>query len=99
MEPVLDELAVMLEQVFADKGVVIDWRAPDELKFRGERQDLQEIAGNLLENRLHLVPQERAHPGGVRYAAQLMVLNIDDDGPGMPEERFDEVLKRGAAAG
>src|SRR5690606_23585340 len=47
---VLDELAVMLERVFEEKGVEIDWRAPDELAFRGERQDLQEILGNLMEH-------------------------------------------------
>ena len=28
----------------------IDWRAPDDLAFLGERQDLQEILGNLIEN-------------------------------------------------
>jgi signal transduction histidine kinase len=50
VEPVLDELAVTLERVFLDKGVEIDWRAPDNLCFQGERQDLLEIAGNVIEN-------------------------------------------------
>ena len=96
VEPVLDELAVMLEQVFADKGVVIDWRAPDELKFRGEKQDFQEIAGNLLENACIWCKRKVRILAEFDTAAQAMMLNIDDDGPGMPEERFDEVLKRGA---
>ena len=96
VEPVLDELAVMLEQVFADKGVVIDWRAPDELKFRGEKQDFQEIAGNLLENACIWCKRKVRILAEFDAGAQAMTLNIDDDGPGMPEERFDEVLKRGA---
>lgn len=95
VEPVLDELAVMLEQVFQDKGVVIDWRAPEDLAFRGEKQDLQEIAGNLLENaciwcrRKVMIHAELA-------MEQSLVLSIEDDGPGLDEARFDEVLKRGA---
>lgn len=96
VEPVLDELAVMLEQVFQDKAVVIDWRAPDALAFRGEKQDFQEIAGNLLENaciwcRRKVMIHAEFHPGD-----QSMDLSIEDDGPGLEESRFDEVLKRGA---
>ena len=96
VEPVLDEMAVMLEQVFADKGVVIDWRAPETLAFRGEKQDLQEIAGNLLENACIWCKRKVRVLAEYDAADPAMVLHIDDDGPGMPEERFDEVLKRGA---
>jgi len=96
VEPVLDEMAVMLEQVFQDKGVIIDWRAPDGLSFRGERQDFQEIAGNLLENaciwckrRIHITAE-------FIEDEQVLSLSIEDDGPGLDESRFEEVLKRGA---
>ncbi len=92
---VIDEMAVMLEQVFEAKGVEIDWRAPDELDFRGERQDLQEILGNLIENackwstrRVRVV----AAPSGPGQ----MTLVVEDDGPGLPEDQRDAVLKRGA---
>src|SRR6185295_11796020 len=47
---VLDELSRTLERIFRDKGVSIDWDAPDDLHFLGERQDLLEIAGNAVEN-------------------------------------------------
>lgn len=92
---VIDEMAVMLEQVFESKGVEIDWRAPDDLDFRGERQDLQEILGNLIENackwstrRVRVV----ATPSGPGQ----MTLVVEDDGPGLPEDQRDEVLKRGS---
>jgi signal transduction histidine kinase len=95
VEPVLDELAVMLEQVFQDKGVVIDWRAPDDLAFRGERQDLQEIAGNLLENAC-IWCRRKVMIHAELTADQSLALSIEDDGPGLDESRFHEVLKRGA---
>ena len=96
VEPVLDELAVMLEQVFQDKGVIIDWRAPEDLAFRGEKQDLQEIAGNLLENACIWCKRKVRITAEFTTADQTMNLAIEDDGPGLDEARFDEVLKRGA---
>jgi len=96
VEPVFDELAVMLEQVFQDKGVTIDWRAPDDLAFRGERADLQEIAGNLLENACIWCKRKVRILAEFDAPAHVLDLSIEDDGPGLPEERFDEVLKRGA---
>ncbi|ESQ88565.1 histidine kinase [Asticcacaulis sp. AC460] len=96
VEPVFDELAVMLEQVFQDKGVIIDWRAPDHLAFRGEKQDLQEIAGNLLENACIWCQRKVLILAEFDSATQTLVMAIEDDGPGLDESRFDEVLKRGA---
>ena len=93
--PVLDELARTLERIFMDKGVSIDWDADDRLSFRGERQDLLEIAGNVMENagkwcrRLVLVRAEADATGA-------LVLTVEDDGPGLPPERREEVLRRGA---
>jgi signal transduction histidine kinase len=96
VEPVLDELASLLERVFQDKGVTIDWRAPETLEFRGERQDLQEIAGNILENackwcRGRVRASAEPEPGNGAF-----VLTVEDDGQGLPQDRREEVLKRGA---
>jgi len=96
VEPVLDELAVMLEQVFQQKQVVIDWRAPEDLAFRGERQDFQEIAGNLMENACIWCARRVMMTAAFQPSDQSMTLSIEDDGPGLDESRFDEVLKRGA---
>lgn len=92
---VLDEMAVMLERVFQSKAVVIDWRAPDELMFRGERQDLQEMVGNLLENACIWCERRVRVSAGATGLGRLLLV-IEDDGPGLPEDRRDEVLKRGS---
>ena len=92
---VLDELSRTLEQIFRDKGVAIDWDAPEDLYFLGERQDLQEIAGNAVENACKWCKARvrvRAEPAG----PQKLRLVIEDDGPGLPPDRRDEVLRRGA---
>ena len=92
---VLDELSRTLERIFQARGVDIDWEADDGLAFLGERQDLQEIAGNLLENACKFchghvrVNAEPAAPGRLQ-------LTVEDDGPGLDEAQGAEVLKRGA---
>lgn len=91
---VLDELAVMLERVFEWKDVEIDWRAPDDLGFRGERQDLQEILGNLMENACKWAKRRVRVSAGPTGLGQ-MVLVVEDDGPGLPEDQREAALQRG----
>ena len=92
---VLDELSRTLERIFRDKGVSIDWDAPEDIYFLGERQDLLEIAGNAMEN---ACKWGRAK---VRVRADVVGderfrLVVEDDGPGLPPDQRDEVLRRGA---
>ena len=95
VEPVMDELAVTLERIFLDKGVEIDWRCPDDLCFRGERQDLQEMAGNIMEN-AGKWSKGRVRAIAAAVSPERLVITVEDDGPGLPADRRDEVLKRGA---
>jgi signal transduction histidine kinase len=93
--PVLEELARTLERIFQDKVSEIEWTAPEDLSFQGERQDMLEIAGNLLENackwcrsfvRVSAAPRD----------GRRMTLVVEDDGPGLAAEQREAVLKRGA---
>ena len=66
------------------------------LEFRGEAQDLQEILGNLLDNagkwaRRAVRLECRREDGWLR-------LTLDDDGPGIPDEARERVLRRGERA-
>jgi signal transduction histidine kinase len=92
---VLDELSRTLERIFQAKGVTIDWDAPDDLWFAGERQDLLEIAGNAMENAGKFGRRRvrvRADGAGVG----LLRLAIEDDGPGLSPDQREEVIQRGA---
>lgn len=93
--PVLDELCRTLERIHRSKGVQIDWRAPDDLSFRGERQDLLEIAGNVLENACKWC-DERVHAEASILDGGRLLISVEDDGAGLPEARRSEVIARGA---
>ncbi|PKQ03364.1 MAG: histidine kinase [Alphaproteobacteria bacterium HGW-Alphaproteobacteria-12] len=99
VEPVLERIVLALERIYEDRGISIELDCPDETGFRGEAQDLEEVAGNLLDNackwanarvRLTVIPE-----AAIRKARPFLCLRIEDDGPGLPEDARDTVLKRG----
>ncbi|HKR89734.1 MAG TPA: sensor histidine kinase [Phenylobacterium sp.] len=92
---ILDELARTLERIFRDKGIEIDWDAADDLFFLGERQDLLEIAGNAMENACKW-GRARVRVRAEAVGEERMLLTVEDDGPGLPAEAREGVLKRGA---
>jgi signal transduction histidine kinase len=92
---VLDELSRTLERIFRDKGVSIDWDADDDLFFLGERQDFLEIAGNAVENACKWC-RSRVRVRTEEIGPERFRLVVEDDGPGLPPDRREEVLRRGA---
>lgn len=95
VDEVLDELSRTLERIFQDKGVAIDWDAPDGLCFQGERQDLLELAGNAMENACKWC-RGRVRVRAIAASAEKMRLTVEDDGPGLAPDQRAEVLRRGA---
>ncbi|HUZ13921.1 MAG TPA: sensor histidine kinase [Caulobacteraceae bacterium] len=93
--PVLEELSLTLERIFRDKPVEIDWRAPDDLYFLGERQDLQELAGNVMENACKW-SRGRVRAEAATAGPGRLRVTIEDDGPGLAPANREEVLRRGA---
>jgi signal transduction histidine kinase len=76
------------------ENVTVDIAGDREAEVRVERQDLDEMVGNLVENAAKygcgrvFVTVERK--------AQMVDIVIEDDGPGIPEEDRGELFTRGA---
>jgi len=84
--PVLSDLARVLTRIHAERAIAIDWTCPPDLCFRGERQDLEEMAGNLMDNACKWAAS-RVVVHAVREGARF-TLSVADDGPGLsPEDR------------
>ena len=84
-----------------DPGTAVTLAMPaEEVVFAGEREDLEEIARQSARQR-HEVGEEQG--GGVGAAgarrrsgtASMFAMTIEDDGPGIPEDKAREALKRG----
>ncbi|TPN50406.1 GHKL domain-containing protein [Mesorhizobium sp. B1-1-4] len=70
---------------------------PIEIVFAGEREDLEELLGNLLENAMKWAKSAvsvSVVPMGDKDD-NMFEIAIEDNGPGIPEEKAREALKRG----
>jgi signal transduction histidine kinase len=95
--PVVAALIRTMEKIHQGRGVAIDLDAPVEVRFRGERQDLEEMVGNLVDNACKWA-QMRVSVEVVaerRDAASMVRIIIDDDGPGLNPAQRDQVARRG----
>jgi signal transduction histidine kinase len=70
----------------------------DEVVFAGEREDLEEVVGNLLENAMkwgRSAVSLRVIPEVEDVVPRVFRLIVEDDGPGIPEENVRDALTRG----
>ena len=85
-----------LARLHAGGGLSIESRVPAERFVRVQREDLDEMLGNLLDNACKWakarVTVEAAEEGG------SVLITVDDDGPGLPPSMRDRVLQRGVRA-
>ncbi|MEP9397208.1 ATP-binding protein [Mesorhizobium sp. KR2-14] len=96
--PVLQRMVRVMAKL--NPGINLSLVAPPaEIVFGGEREDLEEIVGNLLENAMKWadgnVRVSVAQIGQQASASAEFSLVIEDDGPGIPEEKAREALRRG----
>jgi two-component system sensor histidine kinase PhoQ len=99
--PVAQELRRTLLKAHARKDFAIELSIPGQLQFVGDRDDLTEALGNLMDNaakwcrtRVRVAATLRNEAG----AGQKLELAVEDDGPGIPATERDRVLQRGARA-
>lgn len=82
-------------RIYAERGLTIQADVDRSHVVRAQREDLDEMLGNLLDNAC-----KWAHHR-VRVSAEsgdVVTIQVDDDGPGVPEGQREDVLQRGVRA-
>ena len=94
VEPVVTQLVRVMERIHAERGLRFDVRiTPEDLCFRGEAQDLQEILGNLIDNACKWAKLlVCVH---VSVVGRKLIIAVDDDGPGLNPDQREAVMQRG----
>jgi len=106
VEPIVQGLIRAMNKMFHERTVVWDTDLSQNL-IRVDPRDLNEILGNLAENAVKYGAQTIRI--SLKYGAQTIrislgregddaVLEVQDDGPGIPLERRAEVMQRGQRA-
>lgn len=95
VKPVVDRLIETMRKVYADKAVRVTLNVK-ECSFFGDERDLMELLGNLVDNACKYC--ESAVLVDVRgtMGTRALMIVVEDDGAGIPQENRQEVLSRGA---
>lgn len=96
----VEALVRTFDKIYLDRSLTFTAQVPEGLRFRGERQDFDDLVGNLIDNAgkwaatTVRVQAEVAAPEGGGAASEI-TLTVDDDGPGLPAEARDSATRRG----
>jgi len=99
IEPVVTALARTMEKIHHDRGITVEVHAAAEARFRGERQDLEEMIGNLVDNACKwagsrvaiAVTRTRADAA----SGETVHVVVDDDGRGLSLAEREQAATRG----
>ncbi|MGB3488065.1 MAG: sensor histidine kinase [Xanthobacteraceae bacterium] len=98
VEPVIEALGRTMEKIH--RGIDIEIAAPAAAKFRGERQDFEEMVGNLVDNACKWARAQVSIRVDVRTALDperqaMLHIVVDDDGKGLSPDERAQVSRRG----
>ncbi|MEN3792938.1 ATP-binding protein [Fulvimarina sp. MAC3] len=92
--PVLDRLVRVIGKLNPDLEYLFDKDTAAHLIFAGERQDYEEIVGNLLENASKWASSQVSLTCRIAGEGFFETI-IEDDGPGLPQDERERAVKRG----
>jgi signal transduction histidine kinase len=97
VSPPIDALIRTFEKIYRHKGVTATVQVERALRFRGEKQDLEEMLGNLLDNAFKWADDEVSlSVERVDVAGRGMLrFVVEDNGAGLTESERLDVLRRG----
>ena len=90
---VIQDILLVLRGPIRESGLAVEVAAPGAPAFAGERQDLEEMVGNLVENAVKWSSGRVLITASAR-GDQLRIA-IEDDGPGLPDADHALALTRG----
>ncbi|HET7334931.1 MAG TPA: sensor histidine kinase [Rhizomicrobium sp.] len=94
VKPVLEDIARVLTRIHASRSVVISVDCAPGLCFRGEREDLEEMTGNLIDNACKWA-REHVEVRAEHSSTKMLTLIVGDDGPGLEAQDRERVVERG----
>ena len=89
----IDGLVRTLRRLHADRGLAIDAAVAPDHVVRAQREDVDEMLGNLIDNACKWA-RSRVRIES-RRAGDRVAVTVDDDGPGIAAPLRDAVLQRG----
>lgn len=102
VDSLIQRIVASLEKVYKDKKINVHMTIDPDAVFGGDKGDFLEIMGNVADNAYKWAKST------IRIEARLdksengktkkVVIVVEDDGPGIPEDKARDVLQRGVRA-
>lgn len=94
IKPVVDKLFNAMGKVYADKHLTLTHDFQNQpLGFNGDKTDLMEILGNVLDNACKAA--DKLVKLSVSSNQNTLIIHVEDDGPGIPKDKREQLLERG----
>ena len=90
----VNNLIKVLQRLHKSKDILFKSNIQEGLVFKGDNDDLAEVLGNILENACKWAASMISITA-YNDESQTLVLQILDDGPGIPADKLETVLQRG----
>ena len=94
VDEVIGGLARTLPRIHRDKDFTVDVDGEAGLRFRGDKRDLEDMVGNLMDNAAKWT--RGAVEVSRESSSERLRITVDDNGPGIPDSEIATALKRGA---
>jgi two-component system sensor histidine kinase PhoQ len=102
LSAIVEKISASLGKVYIDKNITFEMAVPEQSLVYCDEGDLYEIAGNLMDNAckwcrntVKVTVSLNQRKGRRNFA---VLLEIEDDGSGIPAGKLAEILKRGVRA-
>ncbi len=92
--PAAEAIGRTLERLYGERGLKIGVSMSPRLAFAGDAQDLEEVLGNLVDNACKWATSRVEVTA--RRQDGMLVIAVDDDGPGVPEGMAEMAFEPGA---
>jgi two-component system sensor histidine kinase PhoQ len=99
---VINKIISSVAKAYFEKGITFEANMPDKLTLYCDEGDLYEIAGNLIDNagkfcyrKVKVSVAANARRGRKKFTC---LLQVEDDGLGIPEGKLEKILERGVRA-
>lgn len=93
---VIEALARTMPRIYRDKAVKLTLEINPDLIFRGEKRDLDEMLGNLIDNAFKWTrSQVKISAENSKVDDAMLEIIVTDNGPGIPKSDHSEAIKRG----
>ena len=99
IKPVADQLHSALNKVYIEKKLHSDLNIDDKASFYGEKGDLMEVLGNVLDNAYKWanskIKVEVSKSSAIAKRRSKITIKVEDDGPGIDHDKIKWLTQRG----